>query len=63
MMIEKCEDLSIKEQSDVLGFAESSYHYQPKMKSTKNLEIMRLLDEIYLDYPYYGSRKMRAVLK
>jgi hypothetical protein len=33
------------------------------MESVENLEIMRILDEIYLDHPYYGSRKIRAVLK
>ena len=24
---------------------------------------MRFLDEVYLEHPYYGSRKMRAVLQ
>jgi len=63
MMIEKYDGLSIKEQCNFLEVAESSYYYEPKKESAENLEIMRLLDEIYLEHPYYGSRKMTVVLK
>jgi len=63
MMIGKHDGLSIKEQCKFLEVAESSYYYEPKTESAENLEIMRLLDEIYLEHPYYGSRKMTAVLR
>ena len=63
MLIGKYDGLSIKEQCKFLEVAESSYYYEPKKESAENLKIMRLLDEIYLEHPYYGSRKMRAVLQ
>jgi hypothetical protein len=31
------------------------------MESVENLEIMRILDEIYLDHPYYGCLKKRWI--
>lgn len=33
------------------------------METEENLELMRLMDEQYLSTPYYGSRRMAAVLK
>ena len=62
-IIEKHERVSIQEQCNLLGLPRRTYYYEPKTESAENLEIMRLLDEIYLDHPYYGSRKMTAVLK
>lgn len=39
----------------------SSVYYVP-LQSPKDLRLMRLLDEIYLDFPFYGVRRMRAEL-
>jgi len=50
--------LSISRQCDLLGLARSSYYYEPKEESALNLELMRLIDEHYLDHPYKGSRRM-----
>jgi putative transposase len=44
------------------GLSRSSYYYQDVGESETNLELMRLLDEQYTKAPYYGIRRMTAVL-
>lgn len=56
------EALSINEQCNLLSLARSSYYYQTIRPSAEELEILRLIDEIYLDTPVYGSRRIRVVL-
>lgn len=34
----------------------------PIRETEKNLKIMKRIDELYMDYPFYGSRSMRTVL-
>ena len=57
-VIEKHEQLSIQEQCNLLELPRRTYYYERKTESAENLEIMRLLDEIYLDHPYYGSHSV-----
>ena len=38
-------------------------YYAPKGESVENLELMRLLDELYTKWPFYGSRRMAEHLK
>jgi putative transposase len=56
--------LSISRQCELLQLPLSSY-YRPRLslaKGSDNLELMRLIDEEFLRYPFYGSRKMTAYL-
>jgi len=46
------------EQCELLGLPRSSYYYEPVGDSTEDLELMRQIDEIYTELPYYGSRRM-----
>ena len=62
-MVEKHEVISIQRQCELLGLSRSTYYYEPRMESEENLKLMRLIDELYLEHPFYGSRKMTAVLK
>jgi len=41
----------------------STYYYQPRPESAENLRLLRKLDQLYLDYPFFGSRKMAVELK
>jgi putative transposase len=41
----------------------STYYYQPQPESAENLRLLRVLDELYLKCPFYGSRKMAVVLE
>jgi len=46
----------------LLGLARSSYYYQPEAESAETLALLRRLDQLYLDFPYYGSRRFAVVL-
>jgi putative transposase len=56
-------ELSIKKQCELLLIPRSSYYYKPIPASEDNLKLMRIIDEIYLDFSSYGSRLMTAQLK
>jgi putative transposase len=46
-----------------LDISRGAYYYQPCPETQENLLLMRLLDELHLAHPVYGSRRLRAVLK
>jgi putative transposase len=54
-------NLSISRQGELLGVARSSIYYQPRIDDYQ-LEVMRLIDEQYTKSPYYGSRRITAIL-
>jgi len=51
-------DLSIRRQCELLGLDRSTYYYQPSGESAENLALMRRIDEIYVQYPFYGCRRI-----
>jgi putative transposase len=40
----------------------STFYHQPAGESRENLDLMRRLDELYLELPYFGSRKFAVLL-
>ena len=62
-MIEPDHELSISRQCELLGLPRSSYYYEPRSESEFNLRLMRRIDEVYLEYPFYGSRRMTIHLR
>lgn len=46
----------------MLGLARSSYYYQPRPESPETLALLRRLDELYLEHPFCGSRRLAAML-
>ena len=58
-MINREKSLPITRQCELLELSRSSVYYTPVPVSTKDLELMRQIDEIHLQYPFYGSRKIR----
>ena len=57
-------DISILRQCVLLGVHRSGlYRDHPSEEAATNLELMRLIDQQYLDMPCYGSRKMTAWLR
>jgi len=61
-MISQEEKLSINKQCQLLDVSRSTFYYQPQPESEYNLTLMRLLDEIHLEYPFYGSRRLKGAL-
>ena len=62
-MLERDGELSERRQCRLLGISRSSLYYTPKGESPENLALMRRLDELSLQYPFYGSRQMRRHLR
>jgi len=50
--------LSIAKQCRLLSISRSSLYYEPKGKTAFNLILIRLIDEQFLDTPFYGVRQM-----
>ena len=55
--------LSLARQCRLVSMARSSYYYEGSGESELNLELMRLLDEQFLETPFYGSRQMTRWLR
>ena len=55
--------LSIARQCKLLGLSRSSFYHHGKGESPANLELMRLIDEQFLETPWYGSRQMARWLR
>ena len=55
--------LSIARQCDLLSISRSSYYYEEQAESLFNQKLMRLIDEQFLDTPYYGARLMGKHLR
>jgi putative transposase len=58
MIDNDCRDLSIAMQCDLLLINRSTYYYKPKSITQRDLEIMKTIDEIYTEHPYFGARRM-----
>ncbi len=56
-------DLALSSQADLLSLSRSSWYYQPRPPSPDEIAIKHRIDELYTDYPFYGSRKMVAQLQ
>jgi len=55
--------LSVRRQCRLLGLARSGLYYEAQGESAENRQVMRLVDEAYTAWPFYGVRKMTAHLK
>ena len=56
-------ELAVVAQCRLLKIARSTLYYQPAPVSEDDLALMRRVDELYLAHPFYGSRRMVAVLR
>lgn len=55
--------LSITKQCDLLNISRSSWYYDALGESAENLELMRLIDEQFMEAPSYGVRQMARYLR
>jgi putative transposase len=56
-------ELSLSRQCEVLSISRSSFYYAPMGESPATLALMRRIDELFLKYPFYGSRQMARQLR
>jgi putative transposase len=55
--------LPVVAQCRLLKVARSTLYYRPAPVSADDLAVMRRIDELHLAWPFYGSRRMAAVLR
>jgi putative transposase len=55
--------LPVSAQCRLLKVARSTLYYQPVPAGSDELAVMRRIDELHLEYPFYGSRRMSVVLR
>jgi putative transposase len=55
--------ISLRRQCALLEVCRGSYYYQCCPETEENLALMRRLDEMHLQHPVYGSRKLTALLR
>jgi putative transposase len=57
-MIDRGSEVPVKRQAELLDLSRSSVYYTPRAVSQRDLMLMRRIDELHLELPYYGSRKL-----
>jgi putative transposase len=63
------ETISVKRQCELLGLSRSTFYHQTSCKeeseesATKEKMLLNQIDEIYMDKPFFGSRKITETLK
>lgn len=55
--------LSVSRQCLLLALPRATHYHQARPVSPKSLLFMKLIDELYLLYPFYGSRQMTRALR
>ena len=56
-------DLPLSVQSDLLSLNRTGLYYRPVPPSAEEVALKHRIDEIYTERPFYGSRKIVAVLR
>lgn len=63
-MIDRADgQLSIARQCALLGISRTTFYSPPRGECAENLAMMRRIDELFLDYPFYGLRQMARQLR
>lgn len=55
--------LSLRCQCELLTVSRSGLYYEPVSPDAEELKLMRLIDELHLKHPFFGSRMMEQTLK
>ena len=62
-MINRNNDLSLVKQCRAVNIARSSIYYEPKPVSERDSALMRLIDEIHINKPFLGIRRIKDALQ
>ena len=55
--------LSVVRQCRLVSISRSAFYYRPAGETALNLALMRLIDEQFLETPWYGARQMARHLR
>ena len=62
-MIRRGEPLAVKRQCELLALNRSTVYYKPRPVCPRDLPLMRRIDELHLEHPYYGARRLAQQLR
>jgi putative transposase len=62
-MLDKGAKVSIRRQCELLRVSRSGLYYEPEPTGPDELALMRRIDTLHLERPFYGSRKITEALK
>jgi putative transposase len=61
-MIDRDHALSVTKQAEAVGIARSTVYYLPRPVPVVDLELMRQIDRLHMEFPFAGSRMLRRLL-
>ena len=61
-MIDRGHALSVTKQAEAAGLARSTVYYLPRPAPAADLELMRQIDRLHLEFPFAGARMLRRLL-
>ena len=61
-MIDRGHALSVTQQATVVGIARSTVYYLPRAVPAADLDLMRRIDALHLEFPFAGARMLRRLL-
>ena len=61
-MINRGHALSVTKQAEAAGIARSTVYYLPRPVSAADLDLMRQIDRLHLEFPFAGARMLRGLL-
>jgi putative transposase len=62
-MIDQGAELSVTRQCELLDLNRSGVYYTPRPISDQDLRLMRRIDELHLEHPFYGARRLAKQLE
>lgn len=62
-MIDRDSPVSLRRQCELLRVSRSGLYYEAEATSEEELELMRIIDELHLKQPFFGSRKLAQALR
>jgi putative transposase len=62
-MIDRAQALSVTRQARLLGLSRGSVYYEPVGTSETDLALMAAMDEVHMQLPFYGARRLRNELR
>jgi putative transposase len=62
-MIDRGAAVTVKRQAELLALSRASVYYRPREVPERDLLLMRRIDELHLEAPYYGARKLAVQLR
>jgi len=61
-MIDRDHEVSLTRQAELLGISRGSAYYAPRPVPESDLKLMRRIDELHLEHPFMGARRLRDLL-